>query len=205
MDFFDDQRGRIAFTYLLPFTAYRALIEVTLFDKSLATPADLSQLLDQQIGLRTGLHRFTVERSEHGILPMGLPPPRRVRHGASGPFLRVGLMHGAARASTGYAFQRIQRWAQSCAAQLVAGTPLQAHEPDPLLTRSMDRLFLSLLRRCPDTASTLFLSMFRRADPGGLMRFLTDRASLRDTFGIISSLPALPFIRQIGYDLVHPR
>lgn len=205
MDFFDDQRGRIIFTYVLPLTPYRALIEVTLFDKSPAGPAALTQSLHQQIHARIGLHPFLVERSEHGILPMGLSRQYPSRQSSPPNYLKVGLMHGGARASTGYAFQRIQRWARTCAAQLVSGVPMQGHAENAPVIRAMDNLFLSLLRHRPETAATLFMAMFKRADPAVLIRFLSDRASMRDALGIISSLPAYPFIRQIGHNLVRAR
>ena len=209
MDFFDDRspdlHGRIIFTYVLPLSANRALIEVTMFDPTPFGAVDLSQALQRQIQARVGAHVYTEARSEHGILPMGLPHRHASREASAPNYVQVGLMHGGARASTGYAFQRIQRWAQSCAAQLVAGAPMQPHAADSLLIRNMDRLFLSLLRHRPDTASTLFLSMFKHADRAVLIRFLNDRMSLRDALGIVTSLPALPFIRQIGHDLVHAR
>lgn len=205
MDFFDDGQGRIIFTYVLPLTPTRALIEVTLFDTSRADPAALSHSLQQQIRARVGPHPFVVTRSEHGMLPMGLPRHTSSDKSSPSNYLQVGLMHGGARASTGYAFQRIQRWARSCAVELVAGAPMQGHAADSLVIRSMDKLFLSLLRHRPETAPTLFMSMFKRSDPAVLIRFLSDHASLRDLLGIIWSLPATPFIRQIGHDLVHAR
>lgn len=206
MDFFDDVsaalQGRIIFTYVLPLSAYRALIEVTVFDPTSFCAADLSQALQRQICARIGSKAFTVARTEHGILPMGLPDRPLSSPASASDYVQVGLMHGGARASTGYAFQRIQRWAQTCAAQLIANAPMQPHAADSLLIRSMDRLFLSLLRHRPDTASTFFLSMFRHADRDVLIRFLSDRTSLRDALGIVASLPALPFLRQLGHDLV---
>ncbi len=205
MDFFDDQHGRIIFTYVLPLTPYRALIEVTLFDTSPADPGDLSQDLHQQIRARVGRHAFVVARSEHGILPMGLPYQSTSGQPPSRNHMKVGLMHGGARASTGYAFQRIQRWARTCASQLVSGAPMLVHAADAPVIRSMDKLFLSLLRHRPECASTLFMSMFKRTDPAVLIRFLSDRASMRDVLGLVSSLPASPFLRQIGYNLVHAR
>ncbi|MBC7500814.1 MAG: hypothetical protein H7315_10000, partial [Herminiimonas sp.] len=47
MDFADDSSGRIVFTYLLPLSAKRALIEVTVFGKSPVTPAELASPLQQ--------------------------------------------------------------------------------------------------------------------------------------------------------------
>ena len=199
MDFIDDPAGRVVFTYLLPLSAHRALVELTVFGPSPLTPADLALPLQQQIRARVGSHAVVVERSEHGILPMGLPAqPSTVRPN----HVRVGLMHGAARASTGYAFQRIQRWARDCGARLAAGAAPIGHAADPVLLRSMDRLFLSVLRHRPASAAALFINMFARSDGDTLVRFLSDRASLRDYLGIVAALPALPFVQQLGRNLM---
>ena len=200
MDFADDPAAGIVFTYLLPLSDKRALIEVTVFGKTTVSAAELASPLAQQIRARTGSHASAVERTEYGVLPMGLPPQEKALRK---DYPQAGLMHGAARASTGYAFQRIQHWAQQCAAQFDNGIPPRGHQPDRRLTRSMDRLFLSLLRNQPALAPKLFLDMFEHSKPAALIRFLSDRASLRDYLGIISALPAAPFIRQIGCNLAH--
>lgn len=195
MDFIDDQSGRIIFTYFLPLTAHRALIEVTVFDPRPLTAQQLQVTLQQQIEATVGAHVVTVERSESGLLPMGLPPAVTAD---SSNYLRAGLMHGAARASSGYAFQRIQNWSQKCAAKIVAGESIIGHDKDPFLIRHMDRLFLAVLRQHPDKASVLFLSMFRHCELATLVRFLNDRATWRDAIKLIMALPALPFLRQLG-------
>lgn len=199
MDFIDDGTQRILFTYLLPTSPTRALIEVTVFSPSPATADALASPLQREIRARVGSHAFTVARSEYGVLPMGLAPARKPIQAG---YLQVGLMHGGARASTGYAFQRIQRWARHCAARLAEGAPAVGHAQDPMPMRGMDRLFLSLLRNRPDLGPALFLRMFQRADADTLVRFLSDRASMRDYLDLIRALPALPFLRQLGRNLV---
>ena len=198
MDFIVDGTDRVVFAYVLPLSSTRALIELTVFAEAPVTPAELLAPLQEQIRMRTRQQAHAVVRTEQGILPMGLglkTERTQVRH------LQVGLMHGGARASTGYAFQRIQRWAKQGAAQLVAGTPLTGHRADRPLIRWMDGLFLSLLRDRPHSAPGLFLSMFERSNPAALMRFLSDDASMRDLLRIVTALPAQPFIRQIGRGL----
>ena len=136
MDFFIDDSGRIVFAYVLPFSSTRALIELTIFAKAPVKSAELSAPLQEQIRARkrTRRHAHAVVRAGQGILLMGLglkTEAMQARH------LQVGLMHGGARASTGYAFQRIQRWAKEGAAQFVTGTPMAGHRADPLVTRDL--------------------------------------------------------------------
>ena len=200
MDFVDEGPHEIAFTYILPISATRGLIEYTVFSATPFTATELALPLQQQVRRRTGAHAFTVERSEHGVLPMGLPVTRAPLP-ARADFLQVGLMHGAARPSTGYAFQRIQRWARACAARLVESGVLLGHAPDSRLAHGMDRLFLALLRQRPELAPQLFLGLFQRTRTDTLVRFLSDRSSLRDRLRIIAALPAAPFLGQLQRSL----
>ena len=58
----------------------------------------------------------------------------------------------------------------------------------------MDRLFLAFLRRHPERMPALFLRMFERVAPDVLVRFLSDRASLRDAAQVAAALPVLPML-----------
>lgn len=194
MDFSDDAGPDIVFTYVLPMTPYRALVEVTAFGPEPMPTTTLAARTAEQIARRTGTVRMTVLRSEHGVLPMGLARP------AARPpnnLVRVGLMHGAARPASGYAFQRIQSWATACAARLVQRRAPLGHTADPFLLRTMDQLFLSLLRTRPDLAPALFVRLFERADAARIIRFLSDQGTLGDCLRVIAALPAGPFLMQL--------
>jgi lycopene beta-cyclase len=137
---------------------------------------------------------FSVLRSEHGILPMGQAAPAQ---NMDPTFVRAGVAGGGVRAASGFAFQRIQRWAEDCAAALSAGHPPRAHSPDPWLLRTMDGLFLRVLRARPDLASDLFFKLFAMKNSGHIIRFMSDCPTLADYVAIVSALPAGPFLREI--------
>lgn len=194
MDFADDARGAVAFTYVLPLARNRALVETTVFDLHPREPSDLALRHEQAVerlckGAQTG-----VVRNEAGILPMGLTHPAT----SLGPgHLRVGLMSGAARPATGYAFQRIQRWAEACSSALQRGNAPRGHAADPLLTRMMDRIFIEVLRTRPERAPELFTRLFDRTDTSRIVRFLSDSGTLVDRIAVAASLPKGLFLRQL--------
>ena len=194
MDFSATDAARIIFTYVLPLSATRALIEVTVFGPTPLSVAALTNDLDHALQKRTGNVDFRILRKEHGILPMGMVPAERL---ADPHYVYAGLMQGAARPATGYAFQRIQRWAALCAQRLAEGKPPVGHAADPPLLRAMDHLFLSVLQAQPLAAPALFLSLFGQVEPTRLIRFLSDRGTLGDYAAIIRALPASPFLRQL--------
>jgi lycopene beta-cyclase len=142
---------------------------------------------------------FAVLRSEQGVLPMGLAPAVTVSGAQDkrSSYVRAGLFAGAARPATGYAFQRIQRWAAHCAAQVANGRPPVVHAQDPWLLARMDRLFLNVLQRQPHLAPQMFVDLFGFADSQSVIRFLSDEARPFDYAAIVMALPTRPFLRQI--------
>ncbi len=194
MDFAHDSPGAVAFTYVLPLSCDRALVETTLFDHHPRGPTDLAHRQQQAVQRRCGDAKTFVARTEAGILPMGITLPATAL--GSG-HLRAGLMSGAARPATGYAFQRIQRWADGCGEALRRGQAAIGHGRDPLLTRWMDRLFLDVLRTHPERGPELFTRLFERAATPRVVRFLSDRATFMDRVAVAASLPTGLFLRQL--------
>ena len=200
MDFDTTDPARIFFTYTLPLSDRHALVEVTQFGPVPLPPEALETALRADIAKRVNGAAFRIERSEHGILPMG---NHHKRHNCSSDiqsdpsYVYAGLMQGGARPATGYAFQRIQQWATTCADQLGRGQLPLSHRADPILLRAMDHLFLSVLRSHPSLAPALFLRLFDKVNNASLIRFLNDCATMSDYAAIIAALPAAPFLRQI--------
>ncbi len=194
MDFAGCLDDGVLFHYVLPISPTRVLVETTVFGPRPLSAERLSTLQDAALDKHCRGHRRTVVRSESGILPMGVsaPPPPL---GAG--YARAGVMNGSARASTGYAFQRIQRWARESARALAEGAAVAGHAADPLLLRQMDLLFLRVVRHHPERAAELFLSLFGMRDPIRVIRFLADSCSFGDYAAVIAALPTGQFLRAL--------
>ncbi len=184
----------VCFVYVLPTTAKRALIEFTVFGPDPLPPESLHALHANAVALRLGGATFSVLRSEHGVLPMGATPPAAV---GDASYVLAGLTAGGARPSSGYAFARIQRWASSCALSLATGKGPLGHAPDRLVQRLMDALFLKLVRARPDLAPDLFFALFAGTNTQSVIRFLSDRATLRDHARVVASLLPGPLLRAV--------
>ena len=197
MDFSAATSDRVAFTYVLPLSSTRALVEFTVFAVAPFTSEELALDLQGAIEERTHGHSFTVQRSEHGILPMGLTGLQAPGPSKDPSYVRVGLFAGAARPATGYAFQRIQRWATDCAARIAGGGSPVAHPKDPWLLARMDSLFLRVIQRQPQLAPQMFMDIFARVDSQRVIRFLSDQGRLSDYAAIVLALPFKPFLRQL--------
>lgn len=194
MDFSPSKNGRITFLYLLPVSQHSALVEVTVFAPDPLGPEDLAEEVAAFIRRQVGGSNHAVLRSEHGVLPMGQAAFDR---DADVSHVRVGVAAGGARPASGFAFQRIQRWANACATELIAGQPPLSHPPDPWITRAMDTLFLRVLRAHPERAPELFLALFALPDPRRIIRFMSDHALMADYAAIVLALPPWLFLREI--------
>ena len=199
MDFSSASSARVAFSYVLPMSPTRALVEFTVFAPQPFSAAALSAELNAAVAQRVKGAAFTLRRSEQGVLPMGLTQPKALagQPEQASTYVRAGLFAGAARPATGYAFQRIQRWAADCAAQLAGGGPPIGHRPDAGLLAWMDNLFLQLIQRRPELAPSLFVDLFARVGSPRLIRFLSDRGRLADYAAMILALPCRPFVQQL--------
>lgn len=197
MDFSPPHPKHIGFTYTLPVSATRALIEFTTFSAERLTAAELETALVQSIAGKVGAKPYKIVHSEYGLLPMGI-----TRRGANSTpmdpsYIVSGLHASAGRPSTGYAFQRIQNWAAQCAASIVGGGLPKAQTKDPYFLSQMDRIFLNVLRDNPRHGPELFTRLFSKAKSGQVIRFLSDKAHLNDYVAIIRAMPTAPFIKQL--------
>jgi lycopene beta-cyclase len=113
----------------------------------------------------------------------------------------IGTAAGMVKASTGYSFEAVQRWSAAVAADLVAGRPGTRHAVRSQRTKCMDRMFLSFMRRHPDRMPALFLRMFERVPPDAMVRFLSERGTLRDITAVAMALPVLPMLVEAARSL----
>lgn len=197
MHFDSTRTGDVLFSYVLPFSPNRALIETTVFGPHQLGAADLDAIQADTVQRLCGGARAHVLRTESGVLPMGVTP----RPAETPGYVRVGLMSGAARPSTGYAFQRIQSWAGACAESIARGAPAIGHAPEPVLRREMDRLFLRVLRTHPERGPELFTRLFGDAGADRVIRFLSDAGTLADCAHLGLRLPIGLFLRELARSL----
>ncbi len=181
-----------AFTYVLPLSSRRALIEATRFaPHGGAVRAALEDDVAAAVASRAVDARII--RREQGILPMGLAPthPRR----AAARIVTAGAAGGALRASSGYAFLRIQRWAQACAATFRRTGQAIPHPPEPYWRQRMDRLFLRVLAEEPQRSPEIFMRMAQAMPAPAFARFMSEKAHATDWLHVIAAMPKAPFLK----------
>jgi lycopene beta-cyclase len=201
------------FTYVLPFSPRRALIEDTWFSRAGVCLTDVPYEAHIRMYLRQrfDLTCFEIRYREAGRLAMNgsSQPSRRAAR-----VHRIGAAGGMSRASSGYAFAEIQHGCDAIMHALrphlgVSGgdwmdrvRPGIAIQPwRSAVSYWMDAVFLRVIETRADIVPELFVQLFRDTEPQALIRFLSGTATAADTARVIAACPKGPFIKAaIGLD-----
>jgi lycopene beta-cyclase len=191
-DFRTPQRGEMRFMYVLPASEHRALVEFTLFSARLLDDQEYVEALEAYITDVLGIGSFRVVDRERGVIPMTDQPfPRRTGERT----LTIGTRAGCVKASTGYAFARVQRDIKAVVASL-------AHHDHPFsLPRKrtgfgvLDTMLLQIMWRRGELSEPVFTRLFSRNPIQRMLRFLDEETSLPETMAVMATVPWGPFIR----------
>ena len=185
--------GAFCFNYILPLSSKKTLVEITFFSSKPIDQKTISNYLSDLIWLK-GWQHAQVIREEIGILPMGLPTLSKTN--AVG-YIKAGIGGGLLRASSGYGFLRIQRWAKQAADAIILNNIATAQpQSDPVLA-FMDRIFLRVIQQRPDLGPIIFERLLAKVPPIRFLRFMDDYAYITDLFSIIMHLPKAPFLKAL--------
>jgi lycopene beta-cyclase len=190
---FRTTHGRGArFVYVLPDDPRRALVEVTEFLPPAArAPADLTGAVTAYLAGVLGVTPVAMSRREAGVLPLRTTPPSR----RSGHVLTIGARAGLIKASTGYAYQRIQRDCRALAASLARhGHPFDRPAPRPR-HRFLDAVLLAVLRRDPAELERAFARLFAANPTARVLRFLDEDTRRCEEVRLMATLPPGPYLR----------
>ncbi len=185
------EQGRTAFLYTLPFSTTEAMVEATYLDDPALDPADAELLLRNHLQhLQAG--QVDILYRETATLPMGTASPRVSARGRVYP---IGARGGRIKASSGYAFLRIQRQSAAFAKALASGATAMPTRVEPQGYGVLDRIFLQALRRCPQRAPAYFLALFERLSPETLVRFMSETAQPAEILQVMLALPKVDFVQ----------
>lgn len=178
--------GGVHFIYTLPFSRTRALVEHTSFAPE-GIPA-----AEREAALRAHLpEAFAIVRKERGRLPMSAEPVTAL------PWPRttaIGIAGGALRASSGYAFSRVQAHSRAIARAVATGSRLPGRAGLRRRT-ALDAIFLQALAGDPGAFPEHFRTLLARVPADAFARFMSDHSTPLDEARVMAALPAVPFAR----------
>jgi lycopene beta-cyclase len=189
MDFNVPQMEATAFMYLLPLTDKKALVEYTLFSPTILASAEYDHVLDAYMEEHYKGLAYKIQHSEIGAIPM----TSKKLTSNDGAVVSIGTMGDAVKASTGYAFQFIQKQTQQIVSQLKLN---QALNPAVHHTRHQfyDAVLLYILEHQKMAGDEIFARIFEKNTAATVFKFLSNTSTLLDDIKIMTSLPTQIFL-----------
>lgn len=194
MDFRVDQQGDCRFLYVLPFDERTALIEYTIFNQTLLPQAAYETALRQYIDQFFNTGTYQINETEFGVIPMSDEPTVEK---PSEHIIRIGTSGGYTKPSTGYTFQRTQRYLQTLVQNLVqSGQPTRLTSPFNQQFKGMlDSVLLNVLQYHRHPADDIFTRLYERNPPSQIFKFLDEDTTLAEDLRIMNTVPLGPFTR----------
>ena len=195
MDFQSAGPEGVRFFYVLPLDAHTALVEDTWLVPSHKTPAFSDDAIVSYASKNLAQTHWQIRHQEEGNLPMGFSPSASSAVEKK-RIIPWGTTAGAVRASSGYAFSRIQ-----AASERMASAWQRTGYPDPAAVHGsafldwMDRVFLRAMTDQPERVPDYFARLFQRVAPDALVRFLESEPRPADILQVMRALPLGPFLR----------
>lgn len=192
MDFRVDQSEGTTFVYVMPFSPTRALVEYTLFTRTLLDQQQYDQGLKDYISRFIGTDRYRIEEEEFGVIPM---TDYAFKEG-EGHIINMGTAGGQTKPSSGYAFRFIQKHVDG----LVTNLKQDVHPltPKTLVQKRFnwyDSVLLHMLYRKKMAGSRIFTLLFKRNKVKTIFRFLDNETNFLEELYLLNTLPQLPFMK----------
>ena len=192
MDFRVAQHGDCRFVYILPFDEKTALVEFTLFNDKLLTDAEYEAELVHYIDRFLDTGGYKIIETEHGVIPMSDEP---TQENPSEHVVRIGTSGGFTKPSTGYTFQRTQRYIQAIVKNLAeTGQPNRQKSWFKKRFKLYDSIFLNVLQKHRHPADDIFTRVYIE-NQHRVFTFLDEDTRFADELRLFATMPFLPFVR----------
>jgi lycopene beta-cyclase len=192
MDFRVEQKDATTFTYLLPISSTKALVEYTLFSKDLLSDKAYETELERYVNDFLQLGDYRVIEKEFGVIPM---TNRTFSFREDIDLYNIGTAGGQTKASSGYTFQFIQKQAEMIVDHLIKNKDLAKIPRKPDRFNFYDRVLLDVLYNKRVTGKNIFTSLFKKNQPQQVLKFLDNESSITEELKIIATLPTFPFLK----------
>jgi len=193
MDFRIDQRDDARFLYVLPESETRALVEVALFSNRLLTKEDYDLILTDYIKDFLEIDEYSILEEEFGIIPM--TTYAFTNHNTEHVF-HIGTGGGIVKASSGFAFSRIQKHSDQLIQCMKDESPL-ADSYNGLHGRHTfyDKVMLHAMLGNGTTGEDIFTDLFAKKSAAQIFKFLDHETSFLEDIGIFRAPPMIPFTK----------
>ena len=198
MDFRLKWSDSTSFTYILPLTEKKALVEFTFFSPELIDDSDYDKYLQNYIRQILGVDKFEITSQEQGVIPMSDYPFHLVN---TDNIVKIGTAGSWVKPSSGYSFKNAERYSLKMIENIKAGKrPAQGLFENRF--RKYDSLFLDVLWNYNHLGERIFSDMYSKNDPSLILRFLDEETNFWEELKVMSSFQKMPFTKALLRSLV---
>ncbi|MBP6397926.1 MAG: hypothetical protein KA340_08600 [Saprospiraceae bacterium] len=200
MDFSIDQGDEVRFMYVLPHSPTKALVELAVFSTTLWSQKDYDKVVGDYIQTHLGLTDYQITETEFGIIPMTSYPFEK----NNSPLVtHIGSAGGAVKASSGYAFDRIQVHSDAIAQCILKGeAPGHASRVFKARHKLYDATLLQVLDKKRYRGADFFLTLFQRNPASRVFDFLNEETTLWEEVQLMAGSPKHIFAWSMGERVV---
>ena len=200
MDVDENNDDGYAFTYTLPYSHDKALIEYTVFSKQLSKKKFYKTKIRDYLKEKYNFEKkdYNIVRKEFGAIPMDDRPFQPTLHPN---VYNIGSTGGFTKPSTGYTFFRVQNFSKQLAHQIVNESSFTIENPSKPKYRYYDKLLLHVLSNSTSDSRRIFMHLFKNNSIDKIFDFLNEDTSFIKDVNIMSSVPYWPFLKAMAKNL----
>lgn len=193
MDFDIPQNGNTRFMYVLPSSPNHALIEYTLFSKTLLPEEEYEDAIKTYLE-DIGVTSYQIVEKEKGCIPMTCYPFHQ--HNSKN-ILHIGTAGGWTKASTGYTFKNAMKKTTQLIAFLKEGQEdfTTFHKKNRFWY--YDLILLDVLAKYNEKGAALFTQLFRKNKTATCLQFLDEETTWVQELQILWTMPSWLFLKTI--------
>ena len=192
MDFTVAQKDHTRFMYILPESPYRALLEYTLFSKTLLTNEEYETEIKNYLA-KKGITNYTITEKEQGVIPM--TAYQFWKHNSE-HLINIGTAGGWSKASTGYTFMNITKRTRDLTEFLKTEKSFKKFHKTKKFW-FYDLLLLDVLSKYNHFGAQIFGLLFKRNSIQQIFKFLDEETNFWEDIKIMIGMPPLKFMRAL--------
>ncbi|WP_282019070.1 lycopene cyclase family protein [Salegentibacter mishustinae] len=179
-----------AFTYILPFTEKKALVEYTFFSPFLTEDKVYDEMLQQYFEKILKTKDFKIKSTETGVIPMTDFPFDKAN---TEQITKIGTGGGWVKPSTGYSFKNTEKRIAKIIENIKSGK-LPGENLINYKFRKYDAIFLDVLAQNNQKGEEIFTKFYNKNSPQDIFRYLDEETSVSEDLKIMLSLYSFDFV-----------
>ena len=191
MDYRIKDGDQTTFTYVLPLSSTRALVEFTYFTPTLVDDAIYDSYLKLYISSLLKIESYSISEIERGSIPMTSFPFEKY---STKHITKIGTAAGWVKGSTGYSFKHTEKKVASIVTNLKDGN-IPSKNLFKQKYKFYDKIFLKVLHDENNKGEWIFEQFYAKNSVEAMFKFLDEESTFIEELKIMKSLFSLSFIK----------